>query len=37
MRQRLIRQKSLFEVPEAPPAVQLPAAVREEVTQRLRL
>jgi hypothetical protein len=37
MRQRVIRQKSLFETMDAPTVVQLPAAVREEVAQRLRL
>lgn len=37
MRQRVLRQRSLFETMGAPPVVQLPAAVREEVTRQLRL
>lgn len=37
MRQRVVRQRSLFEIMDAPAAVQLPAAVREEVTRQLRL
>ena len=36
MRQRVIRQRSLFEIMDAP-VVQLPAAVREEVAQGLRM
>jgi hypothetical protein len=34
MKQRVIRQKSLFEIMDAPAVVQLPAAVREAVSQR---